>query len=205
MILVFAKSPEVGRVKTRLGASVGMEKAADVHCELLERTLSLVTEVADSHDLPRALYLDGDLNQPVLQALLYHQNLSIHEQVEGDLGLKMLTACQKELETQPWVIVIGTDCPVMDTAYLEKAIIALQTSDVVIGPAEDGGYVLLGARKIDEVIFSEISWGESSVLRDTLTRLEQSELSFQLLSTLWDVDYLADWQKWLELNEQKND
>lgn len=192
MILVFAKSPEVGRVKTRLGKSLGMERAVEIHLELLERTLKLVS----NDTLNATLYLDGDPNLPELQDLMALYPMPMREQDNGDLGIKMFNAFERELQSHPWVIIVGSDCPVMDVVYINNAIAALETSDVVIGPAEDGGYVLIGARRIHSRIFSDIQWGESNVLKDTCDRLAEVELTYELLSTLWDVDYVADWRRW---------
>lgn len=117
------------------------------------------------------------------------------QQIGADLGEKMFNALNATLKTSNKAILIGSDCPEIDTDYIHLAIQKLDTVDVVIGPATDGGYVLIAARKITAEIFNDINWGGSQVLQQTKKQLQQSSLSWCLLPALTDIDTAADLQQ----------
>ena len=97
-------------------------------------------------------------------------------------------------------IIIGTDCPLMSPAYIAQAESALETADVVLGPAEDGGYVLIGCKRAEPALFRDIDWGTDQVLEQTLRAASQAQRSVAVLDTLWDVDRPEDWQRFLALD-----
>jgi uncharacterized protein len=184
---MLARAPVPGRVKTRLIPALGKDGACDLQRLLLERALQLPAEGFSE----RFLWLD-DLPDPRLQALANKLDWTLVEQPAGDLGERMRCIATLGLAESDAVILIGNDCPALDGGYLSGACLALQGQSVVIGPAEDGGYVLLGLRRITSALFSDMPWGTEQVLRMTQERLQQLDWTHHLLPELWDVDRPED-------------
>ncbi len=116
-------------------------------------------------------------------------------QTGQDLGARMDAAIRQTLlkKSVESVILIGTDCPALTERYLDQALLALESGvDVVLGPAEDGGYVLVGMRRPIGAVFEDIPWGTERVMQRTLEALKAKELTYRLLDTLWDVDRPED-------------
>jgi rSAM/selenodomain-associated transferase 1 len=122
------------------------------------------------------------------------EDLEYAEQGAGSLGERL---CRATAQTP--VILIGADCPDLTPKHLVQAAQALQDDDIVIGPAEDGGYYLLGLRRPLDRLFSNISWGTATVLAETVERLESYGLEPVWLETLADCDRPEDLQRWPEL------
>lgn len=192
---LLARAPVAGRVKTRLIPALGAQGACDLQQLLLERALHL--PAGDFHE--RFLWLD-DLPAVGLQALAEAQGWTLVEQPIGDLGERMRRIATLGLAESDAVVLIGNDCPALDGAYLRAACAALQEQSVVIGPAEDGGYVLLGLRSIDVALFNDMPWGTEQVLSMTLQRLQQLDWRPVLLPELWDVDRPEDLSRLAALN-----
>ena len=192
---MLARAPVAGRVKTRMIPALGAQGACDLQQKLLQRALQL--PAAGLHE--RFLWLD-DLPTPELQELALGLGWTLVEQPSGDLGERMRRIATLGLAESDAVILIGNDCPAIDGDYLQAACSALHEQTVVIGPAEDGGYVLLGLRKIDATLFSGMPWGTERVLDMTLQRLQQLDWSPQLLPALWDVDRPEDLARLAALN-----
>jgi len=193
-ILVFAKPPVAGEVKTRLAAHIGEQAAAALYQQLLCGTLSMAvrTELA-----PVELHVASQPSHPLFVSLAQRQPVEVRLQKGADLGRRMCHAMQAALRTGSFALLIGTDCPVMTAAYLQRACRRLDAgSAVVLGPAEDGGYVLIGARTCDEHLFRDIPWGSDRVLQLTRTRLQALKLPYSELDTLWDLDRLEDLRRW---------
>lgn len=132
---------------------------------------------------------------------------NIYLQSGQDLGARMAGAIQQTLQDEQLesVILIGTDCPALTIDYLEQALLALESgSDVVLGPAEDGGYVLIGMRRAIPAVFAGIPWGSDQVLTRTLEALAADGLSYSLLERLWDVDRPEDLARLQELDQPLN-
>ena len=184
-ILLFAKPPLPGRVKTRLIPAVGEDGACSVHTSLLRR---VGQQLVQWQLAPLQLWAGMEGPFPA-----FFDRWSYQLQCEGNLGERMAHAARKNLvsETQK-VLFLGSDCPVLTREYLESAMAALETSDVVLGPAEDGGYVLLGMRRFIPAVFERIDWGTDQVLEQTRSRLQEAKASWQALDTLWDVDRPED-------------
>jgi rSAM/selenodomain-associated transferase 1 len=196
-LLVFAKNPVLQHVKTRLAADIGDAAALDVYKKLLEKTLKTV--VSDKL-LPVELWLDNDQQNDWLQGLVDRFTLPVQQQSGSDLGERMADAICRTLKEAEFCILIGADCPLLDIDYLTVACTALQgETDIVIGPAEDGGYVLIGMKSFKPELFASIAWSTESVMQQTRRIMEQHEWQFEELSVLWDIDYLADFQRWSAL------
>ncbi len=182
-ILVFARAPVKGRVKTRLIPALGEAGATALYERLLQQTLGMVRH---SRLAPAALYCTPDVQHGFFQK--QSGDFSLCVQQGRDLGERMATALAETLRNASMAILIGSDCPAMDAAYLNAAFLALDEHDVVIGPAEDGGYVLVGMKAPCTALFENIDWGSERVLAQTRTALQRAGLSWQELAPLPDID-----------------
>ena len=184
---LLARAPVAGQVKTRLIPALGAQGACDVQQMLLMRALQLPATGFSE----RFLWLDG-LPAAQLQASAEALGWTLVEQPAGDLGERMRLIATLGLAECDGVVLIGNDCPAIDSGFLQAACAALDDHSVVIGPAEDGGYVLLGLRKKEVNLFADMPWGTDQVLALTLQRLSQQGCKPELLPTLWDVDRPED-------------
>lgn len=189
-IVVFAREPLLGRVKSRLASEIGPRQALAVYRAMLARLGALlVCGRAAEWDL----WVTSNIHHKDFISICNKTN--IYLQRGKDLGAKMLVAIQQTLTAKNVenVILIGTDCPAMTEGYLQQALLALESGvDVVLGPAEDGGYVLVGMGRPIAAVFEDIPWGSDQVLHRTLEALRANDLSYSLLDTLWDVDRPED-------------
>lgn len=120
-------------------------------------------------------------------------------QVGADLGARMAHAIAASQADADRVLVVGTDCPLLDAQYVAAALTALDDNEVVLGPAEDGGYVLIGMRQLHPQLFTNVTWGTAAVCAQTLAAAQRLDLQVAQLPTLWDVDTLEDWQRYQAL------
>ena len=183
-IVIFAKAPVPGRVKTRLIPALGAEGAADLARRMLERTL----EEAAASGL--AVELCGEPDAEAWGELL--PPVPFFPQGEGDLGERLARAAARVLAERQNVLLIGADCPGLDRDMLRQAADALSTHDTVLYPAEDGGYVLLGLRRFDASLFDGISWSSATVAAETLERIAALGWTVHVGPTLADVDEPSD-------------
>lgn len=189
-ILVFARAPRAGEVKTRLAAVIGAEPALRLYQAMLRRAVETVESaaLAEFH-----LWSASDPDHEEFLRLCNAQDIQLQQ--GADLGARMQHAAARELagEGVEYVLIIGADCPAMEAEYLDRAFAALDAGmDVVLGPARDGGYVLIGLRKAEAELFNNVDWGSAEVLRQTLAHIRRLGLSHQLLEPLWDVDDVED-------------
>lgn len=195
VLLVFCKAPIAGQVKTRLQPSLTAEQAVAAHIQLTRFTLKRAFEqpLCDVQ-----LYCAPDTQHAFFQACAVDYPLTLAKQEGADLGLRMLNAFKQALTSYRHVIVMGCDCPSLTYADLQQAFTALQNGyDVVIGPAADGGYVLIGLNESQEFLFESMPWGTNTVASQTYLCAEQNGLTVFKLSQQWDVDYVEDWQRFL--------
>ena len=191
-LMVFAKAPIAGRVKTRLFPLLGPEGAARLQAQLLERTLQMACEA----DLATVeLWLAGEPSHPWVQQQLKRFGIGLIEQQGKDLGERMARAFATQTKTPCKAVIIGTDCPSMDASVLQQALAALDQADVVFQPAEDGGYTLVGMSRHWPQLFEGIDWGGPEVLAQSLARAESLGLVVRLLPTSWDLDRPEDYQR----------
>ena len=192
-IIVFAKAPQPGEAKTRLIPALGPAGAAALHARLLEQTL----ETAKAAELREVeLCCAPDASHPFFAACAATYGVVLTEQGSGDLGDRMHRAVERALGAAARVILIGSDCAVMTPGYLGAAEARLALgSDVVLGPAEDGGYVLVALARNDRALFEGIPWGSAAVLEETRARLRALGWGWRELETLWDVDRPADLER----------
>ena len=195
---IFVRAPQPGQVKQRLAAAVGAHVALEAHIELVEGTL----ERTMSARYRRELWLAGsadELNLPLVLEWCERFGTSAHRQNGPDLGARMRQALNQTLACGDVVVLVGGDCPPIDQDYVLGAFDSLQgraRADLVLGPAEDGGYGLIGLRQPEDDLFPTIPWGTDRVLAETLHRARQMRLKVVLLEPIYDVDTFADWQRY---------
>lgn len=188
-IIIFAKAPVAGRVKTRLIPALGRQGAADLAKEMLERT---VEEALAAGLGPPELCVDPEPSDPDWAMPSASKHCELSDQGDGDLGERLERAAERGLARFGSVLLIGTDCPALDRSVLRRLASDLQSHDAVICPAEDGGYVALGLRKCDPMLFRGIAWSTASVAKETIGRIEELGWSLAVGPTLRDIDEPAD-------------
>jgi len=178
-IVIFAKAPVAGRVKTRLIPALGAEGAAALAREMLEGTVA----EALATGLPVELCGEPDSAE-------WHEprpGLALTAQGEGGLGERLARAAERVLGEED-VLLVGADCPELDRGRLRGAADALRNHDAVLHPAHDGGYALLGLRRFDGSIFEQIDWSTAAVAEQTMTKIEGLGWSLHVAETLLDID-----------------
>lgn len=186
-----AKAPTAGHVKKRLQPPLSATQAVDLHMALVEHT---VRALGVGETVNYQLWVEGDTSASAFQHCLRLGANALCRQPDGDLGQRMRAICEQALATAPAVILIGSDCPALEHTYLQAALQALHQVDAVLGPALDGGYVLLGLRRCSAELFSGIDWGSELVLAQTLEKLDELGWRYCLLPALADIDRPADLQ-----------
>ena len=193
LYLQFAKAPQAGRVKTRLQSRLGARAACELHCELLLHTARQLQRVAAPR---RELWVSGTPSNSWLWQVARQHGMAIRQQRGVDLGERMLHALRDGLSRHRQVILVGSDCPMLDPGYLREAALCLRDHDMVWGPAVDGGYVLVGARRACAACFRHIDWGSAAVMSQTLAQARQQGVSYTLLPERADVDRPEDLALW---------
>lgn len=188
-VAVFVRAPELGKVKTRLARVLGEAAALQAYVELVEGTLGALEEGAFDCEL----WFDGPPNDH-LQRWRSDHVLPAFKQPETDLGGRMLAAVVAGAK-----VVVGSDIPALDVAYVEAALARLARADAVLGPVEDGGYCLIGMNEPHPELFRSIEWSTDSVVDQTLRRAATAGIEVALLDTLWDVDDYADYVRWRKM------
>ena len=193
IIAVFAKAPVPGDVKTRLIPALGAEGAAALHRALVQRALATALE---SRVGPVQLWCAPDTARPFFAECGRRFGVQLVQQRDGDLGLRMQHAFECLLSAAERALLIGSDVPALTPDYLRAADETLaQGMDAVLGPAEDGGYVLIGLRRVVPEVFAHIDWGEAEVLATTRGRFAHLGWRHAELATLWDVDRPEDLER----------
>jgi rSAM/selenodomain-associated transferase 1 len=198
-IAILAKAPLPGFAKTRLIPTLGESGAATLQARLTERAVATAL-AADTG--PVTLWAAPDQRHPSFAQLAERFDIALARQHDGDLGARMLAALAA---ADGPALVIGTDCPALTAGHLRAAADVLRAgTDAVLIPAEDGGYVLIGARAPHPALFHAMAWGTASVMAETRHRLVALGLSWREPATLWDVDLPADLERlraagWLDL------
>ena len=184
LLLIFTRNPELGKVKTRLAKTVGDETALKIYKFLLQKTRDISSKVTSD----KAVYYSVKIrNNDIWDTNSYQK----YQQLGEDLGLRMLNAFKNSFDAgYKKVLIIGSDLYDLSTERIDIAFNELDTNDVVIGPAEDGGYYLLGMNTLKENIFKNKDWGTDTVRKDTLVDLKDKKV--HLLSALNDVDVFED-------------
>jgi rSAM/selenodomain-associated transferase 1 len=193
---VFARNPIAGQVKTRLASAIGDDEAAEIYARFVERTLATSTAARAAGIVDRIeLWGTPDVDAPAFGTWRNRHGVDLRTQAGADLGARMRNALHSALADGSRALLIGTDCPVLDVDYLAQAVAALDDHAAVFGPAEDGGYVLVGlARPVDA--FSGIPWSSAGTMAATRSKLTAMRVRWRELPALWDVDSPADLERW---------
>ena len=186
IVLIFVKNPVLGKVKTRLAASIGEEKALQLYHRLLQHTFDIVKQIESTR---RVCYSDDIEEFDVFDQALFEKTLQKGE----NLGARMANAFEEAFaDGYREILIIGSDCWEMKASFLEDAFNALERFEVVVGPAFDGGYYLLGLKEPMPILFEGKKWSTDTVLQDTLNDLNQLDIAYDLLPGLSDIDELED-------------
>jgi uncharacterized protein len=186
-VAVLAKAPVAGFAKTRLIPTLGAEGAAHLQERLIERAVATACAAAIG---PVTLWAAPDEHHPALHAIVARFDVALARQCDGDLGARMLGALTA---ANGPALVIGTDCPVLTAAHLREAADTLRRgTDVVVLPADDGGYVLIGMSVPQPTLFADMRWSTPEVMAETRRRLAARDLTWREPATLWDLDVPDD-------------
>lgn len=188
-VIVFAKAPVAGHAKTRLIPALGVQGAADLAERLMHATLA---HAVDARLGPVELCVTPDRTHRAFADAVARHGVQLTDQGHGDLGERMARAFERVLRTMSRALLIGTDAPAIDAAYLRAAARALHDHDAVFGPAADGGYALVGLTQPQLQLFSGMRWSHDQVMAHTRARLAQLRLRHAELPVLHDVDVPAD-------------
>ncbi len=195
LLILFVRNPELGKVKTRLAASVGPETALDVYLHLLHHT----RQVTQQLPMDKVVYYTEKVEQHDMWPDEVYQKKVL---VAGNLGEKMAAAFDAAFAAgYTSVVIIGSDCAQLNQEIIERGFEELKSHDVVIGPAPDGSYYLLGMNKFYADLFTNKHWSTGDIFSETIQDLDRLHLNYALLPHLTDVDYLED----LENPEQWQD
>jgi len=189
-LIVFAKAPIPGEVKTRLCPPLDPDEAASLHGTLVLDTVERAKGLAGA-----SLYVAGapDLAHPFFKVLEGRYGAKLLAQRGPDLGARMKWAMQDAFEQGAEdVLLTGTDLPTLPRARLQQALTLIKKHDVVLGPTADGGYYLIGLRKMVPALFEGIAWSTAEVFADTKKKIEDAGLSLGLLPECRDLDTLED-------------
>jgi rSAM/selenodomain-associated transferase 1 len=151
------------------------------------------------------LHCAPNARHPLFEKLARRFPIALRMQARGSLGARMLAACQRALGTANGVILIGTDCPGLRAADLRAAERALRSGvDAVLAPAEDGGYALIGLRRVSPRVFCGVQWGADTVLAETRRRFRELGWRWRELRTVWDVDRPEDYRRLARLRARRH-
>lgn len=188
-LIIFIKNPVKGQVKTRLARAVGEEAVLSIYLQLC----SLTRQVALSFEGTKYLfYSDEVLNDDEWKPDQFNKQV----QRGSDLGERMLNAFRMVFEQHEKIILIGSDCPYLQIDHLNQAIQKLNESDCVLGPALDGGYYLIGLRRMIDELFIDRSWSHPGVFDQSIKTLNQGNHSVTVLEPLEDIDEIEEWDRY---------
>lgn len=197
-LIVFQKNPVLGKVKTRVAATLGDEQALDIYMQLLKHTYSMINQLQDVDTfIYFSEYIESGMDE------IFVDDVQFRVQKGIDLGSKMKNAFEDIFnDGYEKAVVIGTDCPEITASIIHDSFEKLDLTDVVFGPAVDGGYYLLGKNAINTNLFDDMTWSHQNVLSDSIKRLNLKQQTFSLLEMLSDIDNEADWERYKNLISQ---
>jgi len=188
---VFTKAPVPGQVKTRLQPTLSPQECAQLHKWLLLQTLQIASKSSQDNI---QLWCYPTTQDDFFAEMQQQFQLELRTQHGRDLGERMLNALNLGISDNDAVILIGSDCPFFSANYINEALTLLESDlDMVIGPAKDGGFVLVATNKpLPQGLFEGIAWGERSVLKETLKRAKDNKIQYETLQPLQDIDRPED-------------
>lgn len=184
LLIMFAKYPEQGKVKTRLAKHISETEALKLYTCFIE----LQVKMHHHQEYDFVMYVT-----PSEKAERFSASFKVRcsAQVDGDLGRRMLSAIEEGLETYDRVVLVGSDIPTLLSVHVLEAFAQLENHDIVLGPAKDGGYYLVGMKEAYD-IFSEMTWSTPQVLDETIAKIEEQGLTYALLHEMNDIDTIED-------------
>jgi rSAM/selenodomain-associated transferase 1 len=188
---IFTKAPIPGQVKTRLQPVLSPQECAQLHKWLLLHTLQVASKSGQDNI---QLWCYPTTQHDFITEMQQRFRLELRAQQGRNLGERMLNALNRGLKDNNAVILIGSDCPFFSVGYINEALALLESDlDMVIGPAKDGGFVLVAANKtMPKELFEGIAWGKNSVLKETLKRAKDNKIRYETLQPLQDIDRPED-------------
>ena len=184
-LIIFVRNPELGKVKTRLAATIGEENALKVYKELLRHT----RDITQNLPVRKLLFFAGSTDPDFWPSEYYKP----YRQTDGDLGIRMEKAFEQAFaQGARQVMIIGSDCHELQEEHISEAFEKLNSHEAVIGPAADGGYYLLGFSALNRSVFQHKTWSTDTVFQDTIHDFEQAGLTYAVLPVLRDVDEEKD-------------
>ena len=198
-LIIFVKNPEIGRVKTRLAKIIGDEQALSIYQKLLLYT----KEITKGLNADKAVYYSEHIdNNDLWDNMLF----SKHLQRGDDLGERMQNAFADAFaQGKERVIIMGSDCLELETYMIKEAFAVLENNDVVLGPAKDGGYYMIGMTAFLPTLFEDKNWSTDDLLMDTILDLKKMNAKYYLLKTLNDIDTIEDLKALDKFPHQKNE
>ncbi|MET0961343.1 MAG: TIGR04282 family arsenosugar biosynthesis glycosyltransferase [Noviherbaspirillum sp.] len=197
-VAIFTRAPVAGAAKTRLIPLLGAQGAADAQRRMTWHALQTACALPGASV---SLWCAGDIAHPFLRLCASHFGVDCVAQCEGGLGMRMADCLQRLLAVHEQVLLTGSDCPAMSVADLADAAAALEEARMVFIPAQDGGYVLVGARRggLEARCFDEVAWGSAEVMAQTRAQLLKLGWSpsrdWREMPALWDVDTPEDFER----------
>jgi rSAM/selenodomain-associated transferase 1 len=196
-LIIFVKAPRRGTVKTRLARAVGEEAACVAYKKLVEELVERLASIPTVE----LRFTPDDAVTEIRQ--WGRDNWHLRPQGEGDLGQRLERAFADAFANgAEYVAAVGSDCPAITPDDIQSAWTVLEANDVVLGPAKDGGYWLIGLREPRPALFQTIDWSTDQVLKQTMRRAQARNLKVELLRELSDVDTESDWMEFLEQNRR---
>lgn len=195
-VVMFAKAPIPGKVKTRLASTIGFELAAAYHAAFLVDLSSTLGKLRQQNPSVRTFLSHAGQRDHHTLSRIISEGLQPEAQADGDLGERLDACARAHLEPGQHqaskLIIIGSDSPTLSVEHFQDAIEALDRVDVVFGPSFDGGYYLVGMRTHAPIIFEDIEWSTPLVLARSLQQCRRGALSYELLEFYYDVDTIDD-------------
>lgn len=187
-LIIFQKNSILGKVKTRLAASIGDERALEIYNWLTRYTHQISREIQVDKFIFYSDFIPEDMEK-------LPKGFKLEVQTGADLGERMKNAFN-HLFSKGYsnVVIIGTDCPDLKSSDLNTAFLTLSQADLVLGPAKDGGYYLLGMSRFYPELFDEMPWSTQKVLELTLNKADSLSLDYEFLNILSDIDNINDWE-----------
>jgi rSAM/selenodomain-associated transferase 1 len=199
-VIQFTRYPEPGSVKTRLIPALDSRRAAELHRQLSEHTFKQVAWLSSQDNISAEIRFTGGSREEMRNWLGH--SLFIRSQGSGDLGDRMARAIHSAFQEGCMrILVVGSDCPGLTGSIMSRSLSLLGDTDVVLGPATDGGYYLIGLRRDTPELFQNIDWGTDRVLEQTLNRIESLGLKKAILEELDDIDRPEDLYLWEETSK----
>lgn len=192
-VIVFARAPIPGTVKTRLIPLLGADEAAALHARLVARTVETARAALFSRI---ELHGTPGIDDTFFRSCAENFAVALRAQAGGDLGARMFAAFESALAAHSRVLLVGSDCPALTAEHLRKADRSLRDgADAVLVPCEDGGYALIGLTRVDARLLDGVPWGSETVMAETRARLRMLGWRWRELETLWDVDRPEDYAR----------